>query len=221
MLGVKTITVYPTVELLNGLDGVHFDAEKEILWITTNAGFGTVVAIRSRPTAAAPWDEAEVVAVYSAGCTYGDATSSTIDANGDILTLCAENFAMGPYALKRIPRMGMAYQAQDATSFALDFPGLIPEGIAYQPSTDRLLISPYGIDGPNYFSSAIPGAESIIDPSLRVRPSENELKLMLSLIIAGRTLIRTSFAVFTCLPKNYPRFAAAYGPSLPVKTDGS
>ena len=52
-----------------------------------------------------------------------------------------------------------------------------------------------------------------------LRPSENELKLMLSLIIAGRTLIRTSFAVFTCLPKNYPRFAAAYGPSLPVKTD--
>ena len=35
------------------------------------------------------------------------------------------------------------------------------------------------------------------------------------------TLIRKSFAVFTCLLKNYPRLAEAYGPSLPVKTHGS
>ena len=62
--------------------------------------------------------------------------------------------------------MGAAYQAQDATSFALDFPGLIPEGITYQPSTDRLLISPFGIDGANYFSSAIPGAGITVNPSI-------------------------------------------------------
>ena len=84
----------------------------------------------------------------------------------ELLIICTEGLGAGPYNIKRIAGMGKAYQAQDAASFELAFTGLVPEGIAYQPSTDRLVFGGFGIDGQNYFSSSIPGAGVSYSPSI-------------------------------------------------------
>jgi hypothetical protein len=54
------------------------------------------------------------------------------------VAICTEQFGSGPYALKRLAG------ASDAFSYDLTLPGMIPESLSDQPSTDSLLYSSYG-----------------------------------------------------------------------------
>ena len=132
-----------TESILDGADGLIFDANNEILYLTNN-GKDLVVAIRSKFGSSA-WSSGQVVFSFTTRCQYKDPSTSTIiPQTGDLLTICTELFGEGPYELKRLAGVANNYGAAKAFSYDLTNPFMIPESLTYQPSTDTLLYSSFG-----------------------------------------------------------------------------
>jgi hypothetical protein len=130
--------------ILDGFDGLVFDATEEILYATNN-GKDLIVAIRSRYGTLEDWSSGQVISTFFTKCQYKDPSSSTvIPQTGDVVTICTEQFGSGPYALKRLAGVANNYGAAYAFSYDLTLPGMISESLSYQPSTDNLLYSSYG-----------------------------------------------------------------------------
>lgn len=132
-----------TESVLDGADGLVFDASNEILYLTTSVG--RIIAIRSTFAAAVEWSSGQVVSSFYANCQFNDPSTSTIvPSTGDLIVICTEQFGAGPYAVNRLSGVANNYAATRAFSYDLTFPYMIPESLTYQPSTDSLLYSSYG-----------------------------------------------------------------------------
>jgi len=131
--------------ILDGADGLLFDPDENILYLTSN-GKGLIVAIRSTYPSSTPWSSGQVVSTFATNCKYNDPSTSTIiPGTGDLLVICTEQFGAGPYHLNRLSGIATNYAASHSFRYDLDLTNMLPESLVYQPSTDSILYSSYGL----------------------------------------------------------------------------
>jgi len=122
---------YPT-----GLDGIEFNEDRSVLFLTRGEGSNSITALRSDDG----WSSAYIVAGYDSGCPLSTPTTSAINhATGDLFTWCAQEFSQAPFYISRLP--GIAHTTNADAVIDIGAVGRVGEGVAYDPVTDRVLVS--------------------------------------------------------------------------------